>query len=353
MITERASFGKTGLRLPPIVFGSSSLGNLYRELPIAEKRALAAAWFREVNPPVVIDSAGKYGAGLALETIRILLSELEVPGKDVIVSNKLGWKRVPLSGKEPTFEPGIWKGLTHDAVLRIGYRGILECWEQGCELLGPEYAPALVSVHDPDEYLAAAGDVRERAHRRDDLLEAYRALGELKASGAVQAVGVGAKDWTVIREIASMVELDWVMFACSLTVYRHPPELLEFLDRLRARGTAVINSAVFHAGFLTGGEYFDYQKTDPVRDAGLYAWRDRFRAVCGAHGITPEAACMEFALSHPAVNAVAVNTAKQERVAENVALLRARAPEAFWVEMKRAGMIDPAYPYLPVQEVRR
>lgn len=353
MITGKAPFGKTGLRLPPIVFGSSSLGNLYREVSLEDKRALAAAWFREVSPPVVIDSAGKYGAGLALENIRILLEELGIPGKAVIVSNKLGWKRVPLSGSEPEFEPGIWKGLTHDAVQRIGYRGILECWEQGCELLGPEYVPAMVSVHDPDEYLAAAGNARERSQRLEDLMEAYRALRELKVSGAVQAVGVGAKDWTIIREITSMIDLDWIMVACSFTVYRHPPELLEFLDHLHARGIAVINSAVFHAGFLTGGEFFDYRKADPVRDAELFAWRERFRSVCRAHGTAPEAACVEFGLSHPAIAAVAVNTTRPERVAKNAALVRSHAPGAFWAGMKRAGVIDPMYPYLPTQEAGR
>ena len=54
------------------------------------------------------------------------------------------------------FEPGVWMGLEHDAVQRISYDGILECWDEGCRLLGDAYKPRLASVHDPDEYLAAA-----------------------------------------------------------------------------------------------------------------------------------------------------------------------------------------------------
>ena len=54
------------------------------------------------------------------------------------------------------------------------------------------------------------------------------------------------------------MDLDWVMFACSLTVYSPPPELIEFIAHLHARGVGMINSAVFYAGFLTGGRWFDY-----------------------------------------------------------------------------------------------
>ena len=34
-----------------------------------------------------------------------------------------------------------------------------------------------------------------------------------------RGVGVGSKDWRVIRDLADKVDLDWVMLACSFTVY--------------------------------------------------------------------------------------------------------------------------------------
>jgi D-threo-aldose 1-dehydrogenase len=37
------------------------------------------------------------------------------------------------------------------------------------------------------------------------------------------------------RQIAAEVELDWVMFANSLTIYNHPKELLEFMEELRIK----------------------------------------------------------------------------------------------------------------------
>lgn len=332
-----------GVHLPPILFGTSALGNLYQVLPDETKLDTLREMFRRAPAPVALDSAGKYGAGLSLETIGRCLRELGIAPGEVLISNKLGWFRVPLRGPEPTFEKDIWIDIGHDATSRISYDGILACYEQGNELLGGAYTPALVSVHDPDEYLAAVGDPAAREQRWQDILGAYRALHELKRDGAVQAVGVGSKDWRVIRALADAVELDWVMLACSLTLYTHPPELREFCASLHQRDVAIINSAVFNAGFLTGGEWFDYRKPDPVADAALFQWRERFLAVCREFDVKPADACVRFSFEVPGVVAVALNTSKPARIEENVASVSADIPAAFWDRMKEASLIAPDF----------
>lgn len=345
-LTAKRQLGRTGIAVPPIIFGTSAFGNLFRAIPYEEKRRIAEEWFERVEPPVVLDSAGKYGAGLSLETIGRLLGELGVENDEVVISNKLGWKRVPLQASEPTFEPGAWFDIDNDAVQAISYSGIMECWQQGCELLGEGFRPALASVHDPDEYLAAATDEVERGRRFENVLEAYRALAELRLAGEIQGVGVGAKDWRTIREISERVDLDWVMFACSFTVYTHPAELIHLIEELSARGIGIVNSAVFNAGFLIGGDYFDYRKPDPAADAGLFTWREHFFELCERHRVKPADACVEFGLSLPEIAAVALNTGRAERVRENVESVEARAPAGFWSEMKEAGLVDRHYPHL-------
>lgn len=335
--------GQTGVHIPRLVFGTSCLGNLYEALPAATKLEISRQWFQHVPAPVALDCAGKYGAGLALEVIGDNLRALGVPAERVVISNKLGWLRTPLRTPEPTFEPGIWAGLKHDAVQRISYAGVQECWEQGCELLGEPYRPQLVSVHDPDEYLAAASSMDDRRRRLDDILDAYRALGELKQRGAVRAIGVGAKDWRVIQAIDAAVALDWVMLANSLTIYRHPPELLEFVSSLAARGIGVINSAVFHAGFLVGGRFFDYRPASPENpaDGPLFAWREKFLNLCHRHDVEPDVACVQFALAPPGVVAVAMNTSDPAKIQRNAAAVQAVVPDAFWDEAKAQGIIRP------------
>ena len=184
--------------LPRVIFGTSSLGNLFAEPTHAEKKAVVEQ-ILEANAPAtpVFDSAGKYGAGLALEELGACLAELGVAPERVLISNKLGWKRVPLTTPEPTFEPGAWVNLKNDAVQAISYEGILECYEQGNGLLG-KYEARIVSVHDPDEYLSAAADDADLQARKADVLGAYKALAELKAAGKVDSIGVGAKDISVI-----------------------------------------------------------------------------------------------------------------------------------------------------------
>ena len=340
--------GKTGLRIPPIVFGTSALGNLYQAYSDETKLAILREMVSGTDLPVVLDSAGKYGAGLALEVIGNGLRALGVPPEQVIISNKLAWLRTPLRGAEPTFEKGVWFGLQHDAEAAVSYQGILRCWEQGCELLGAPYRPHLVSVHDPDEVLAAATSPGQRQAVMDDIVGAYRALHELQRQGQVGPIGVGAKDWRVVRELADLVELDWVMLACSLTVFHHPPEVLALVASLRERGIGIINSAVFHAGFLTGGKFFDYRELSPQNpaDRPLFVWRDKFHALCRQHEVLPAAACVRFAMSPPGVAAIALNTSRPEQVQRNRALASADIPVAFWAAMKDARLISSDYPYL-------
>jgi D-threo-aldose 1-dehydrogenase len=340
ILKERTQLPKSGISIPTLIFGSSALGNLYQELPRATKRDIVSDWFRCVDAPVCVDTAGKYGAGLALEELGNALRSLKIQPENVVISNKLGWKRVPLAGPEPTFEPGVWKKLSHDAVQQLSYEGILECWEQGNELLGEPYSASLLSVHDPDEYLAAGDSPKSRAERMDDLKGAYGALEELRREGRASAIGVGAKEWRIIREIVEKTKLDWVMLADSLTVHTHPVELLRFVEELNSAGIFVINSAVFNSGFLVGGGYFDYKPVSRESHPDLFRWRDQFEQVCQSFAVSPADACVEFSLAPRAVSAVAMNTSKPERVAKNAESVTKRAPAEFWEEMARQGLVS-------------
>ncbi|QDS90281.1 Pyridoxal 4-dehydrogenase [Rosistilla ulvae] len=344
---QRQLFGKTGLRIPPVVFGSTSLGNLFAEVPDEAKQQVVAEWFRRVEAPVFIDSAGKYGAGMSLEIIGRELSRLNIDPADVVISNKLAWTRQPLVGDEPTFEPGAWFGLTHDARQEISYEGILRCYHQGNELLG-DYQAGLVSVHDPDEYLAAATDPADRKQRWHDIEEAYRALGELRSDGKVLGVGVGAKDWTSIRDVCDRVDLDWVMLANSLTIMKHPPELLAFIEQLDEAGVGILNAAVFNAGFALGGKFYDYRVVtgESAEDRELLDWRQRFQTACQRFDVAPAAACLEFARSVPGIQAVAISSSSPHNIARTVAAVDGAAPPSFWSHLKEMHVIDPSFPFL-------
>jgi D-threo-aldose 1-dehydrogenase len=345
---EYKALGKTGLQVPPIVFGTSALGNLYTALDDDTKLNIVSECMMYMQKPVVFDCAGKYGAGLALEMLGTCLKKLNVGPDDVIISNKLGWVQTPLTTPEPTFEKGVWQNLKHDAVQKISYDGIIECWEQGNELLGGNYKPQLVSVHDPDEYINQAKDPKEREALFNHILDAYKALADLKAQNKVKAIGVGAKDWHIIEKISLYVNLDWAMFANSLTILKHPPELLRFMDSLHEQEVGIINSAVFNAGFLTGGDFFDYQliKPDTEQNKAIFKWREDFFAICKKHNVLPSIACVNFGMTPPGVVAISLNTSNPKRVKDNIASVVSEVPEAFYAEMVKEGLISNDYPYL-------
>ena len=314
------------MKLTPVIFGTSCLGNLYKSIPMETKVAIAAEWFKAFERPV-IDSAGKYGAGLSLECIGKALKALGKKNGDLTISVKLGWRRSRRldPGEEPTFEPGAWAGLEYDAVQDISYDGIMRCHAEAKDLLGG-FAINLVSVHDPDEYLAAG-------NAKEDVIGAYRALFELKARGEAESVGIGSKDWRVIEMLwRDGVKFDWAMFACQPTLLVHPPELISFVDELKAAGVTLIDSAVFNGGFLIGSDMLDYRKADPEKDAAAFAFRSCYLELCRRYGLDPAAPAVEYAY-RLGFDAVALNTASPHRILKNAAYANAKAPEAFWREL--------------------
>ena len=354
-------------KLSPIVFGTSCLGNLYREIPFETKVEIAAEWFKAFNRPV-IDSAGKYGAGLSLECIGKALKALGKKNGDLTISVKLGWRRSrrlrrlgdkpPYQFEEPTFEPGAWKGIEYDAMQDISYDGILRCYEEAKDLLGG-FPINLVSVHDPDEYLFHAGAPRARGIprakraakraqcgvRRDDedsafslalceIKDAYRALFELKARGDVESVGIGSKDWHAIEMLwREGVRFDWAMFACQPTILVHPPELISFVNELKSAGVTLIDSAVFNGGFLLGSDMLDYRKADPEKDSAAFAFRERYLGLCRRYGLDPAAPAVQYAY-RLGFDSVALNTSSPKRIIQNASYASVSVPDNFWREIE-------------------
>jgi D-threo-aldose 1-dehydrogenase len=174
-------------------------------------------------------------------------------------------------------------------------------------------------------------------------------LQKLKSEGEVVGVGVGAKDWTSIRELGKYCDFDWVMFANSFTVMQHPKELETFMSELADKQIAIINSALFHGGFLLGGEYFDYRLLQPgaAEDRSRLDWRSKFQTICERHKVTPFDAGVAFGAAHPAVNAIALSSGRADRVPTHVAVLKKNIPNELWVDLKDAGLIRRDLSMLP------
>ena len=189
-------------------------------------------------------------------------------------------------------------------------------------------------------YLNSAKDASELESRRNNVLGAYKALTELKAAGKVDSIGVGAKDISAVDFISDHVQLDWAMLACSVTPYTHSEAAKALLKKLGGQGVKVVNSAVFNSGFLVGGEYFDYRKVTVETDPEIFAWRDKFLALCSAFSVDPPSVCVQFSFLFPEIVAVALNTDDPQRVRSNIQLANAVIPDEFWARMRTDGLIN-------------
>jgi D-threo-aldose 1-dehydrogenase len=111
---------------------------------------------------------------------------------------------------------------------------------------------------------------------------------------------------------------------------------------MESKGVYVINSAVFHSGFLVGSDYYDYrlvEKGDPKNDA-LFKWREEFFEVCRKFNVKPAQACVQFALNVPGVKSIALNTTDVKRVKENLEMANTEIPVEFWEALQSKGLIQ-------------
>ena len=120
------------------------------------------------------------------------------------------------------------------------------------------------------------------------------------------------------------------------------------MQSLHGKNISIINSAVFHAGFLIGGQFFDYRliRPDTEENKAIFRWREDFFALCAKHGISPAVACVSFATTAPGVVSIALNTSKPLHIKSNVASVVTKVPAAFWAEMKANNLIARDYPFL-------
>lgn len=302
--TGRRLLGTTGLRVPPVVFGTRSLVADDGRMSDVAQLELVSAWFDHVAPPVWVSAADT-------EPIARFLARLEIPPADVVFIRSIDWQ-----------EFGQIAG-------------------SGRYQIGNLFRPRLLSLRAVDDYLAAAASPDDRQRRLDELRAACQALAELKGQRDIDGVGVEARDPRAIAEIASNVPFDWVALGGVPSVMRYSHELLACLTQLAERKIAVIDVGLLHGGFLTGGPALDGRMTDTTSDIDrpVIAWRKSFVALCGAHGISPLAACVQFSLALPSVVAVSLDVSHADCVADAVAATMTPVPTQFWASLEEEGLV--------------
>ena len=300
--TEKRPLGRTGLRVTPICFGTTGLGDMpdtygYSVEAERAKRTLEAIFEGSVN---FIDTSRIYGVGRSETRIGEVVRERGLPD-GMVVSTKLD--------RDPN---------THVFDANQARRSI----EESLKALGLEKID-LLHLHDPEHAASFAA-----ATGRDG------ALGELfriKEEGLATAVGLAAGRTDLMLPLLRQWDFDAIITHNRFTLAnRNAEEMLAFAA---TRGIAVLNAAPYAGGVLAKGS-LDYHRYvyQEASDAALAPIR-RIEAVCARHGVPPGAAALQFSMRDPRVASTVCGVSKPERVRQTLEWASFPIPDPCWAEL--------------------
>ncbi len=327
--------GRSGLSLPRLGLGGAGLGELFVRVPEPEADALlATAYERGIR---YFDTAPWYGRGKSEHRIGRFL--WDKPRDAVIVSTKVGrifHRRADPS--RPVSDQWL-NGLPFEHRFDYGYDGIMRSFEDSLTRLGLDSVDMLL-IHDLDAW--HHGDDAAVTRHLDDLSRSgWRALDELRRTGAVKAVGAGINLCGLTGAFLDRMPLDVFLVALRLTLMEHAAFVAEEMPRLRSEGVGVVVGGVFSSGIgATGarpGALFNYAPADEAALARARA----VEAVCASHGVPLAAASLQFPLRVPGVASVIPGAVAASQWSEIDGWFRLPVPEALWTDLAAAGLIAP------------
>jgi D-threo-aldose 1-dehydrogenase len=314
-------------------FGGAPLGNMHRALGEDEADAtVTAAWDAGLR---YFDTAPLYGHGLSEARIGRLLAGK--PRDQFLLSTKVG--RL-LEACAPGDEGGGIYRSTPALKVRFDYSadGVRRSLDASLERLGLDRVDVLY-VHDLEPRTHGGRDAYE-ACWRELLGGGWRALDDLRAAGAVAAIGLGVNEAAPCLRMLAELDPDLFLLAGRYTLLEQAP-LRDLMPACERRAVGVVVGGPFNSGVLVrDGGSFDYAAA-PAQVLGKV---ERLRAVCMRQGVSLPAAALQFASAHPAVVSVIPGGQTPGEVAANVALMDAAIPRALWDELKADGLLDPAAP---------
>ncbi|MCY3996808.1 MAG: aldo/keto reductase [Rhodobacter sp.] len=331
LFRERRKISDTSLELPAFGMGTAHLGELYGTVEEDVSQAtFDAAWNAGVR---YYDTAPWYGRGLAEHRLGGYLRTK--PRGGFFVTTKVGRTlhrpRVP-----KTFDRGPWTGgLNFEVRFDYSYDGIMRSYEQALQRLALDTVDALV-IHDLDSIFH--DDETIERHSRNLSETGMKALGELKSSGDIQAIGMGINMKEQLADLAQKVDLDFALVAMPYTLIDQD-SLHAGMKACLDRGVSVIVGAPFASGILATGSAGAAHYNYGAADQSIIEKVQKIEDVCAAHGVSLQAAALQFPMAHPAAASIIPGAAKPEELLANVAFIDDEIPSQFWAELKSKKLI--------------
>ena len=330
--------GSTDIEVSTLGVGGTGFGNMYEAITDEQSTAVVQ---RAIESGLnYFDTAPLYGQGLS-ET-RLGRAFQTVPRDSFFVSSKVGWRLQPLAAGEDV--TALFPG-SRKAKIEMDYsvQGIRDSIEGSLERLQLDHIDILL-MHDPDEGQSTGEAFEDKYNHFEEAMEnAFPILSDMRDQGLVKAIGLGMNQWQMLAQFAQAGQFDCFLLAGRYTLLEQSP-LAEFLPMCQEKGISIIIGGPYNSGILaTGaieGTHYNYQEPPPQ----ILQKVKGMEAMCIRHGITLQAAALQFPLGHSAVAAVIPGMKSVAEVQQNLANMAMDIPSDFWAELKDRVLVDPDSP---------
>jgi len=270
---ETRLLGRTGLRLPILSFGASSLGQEFRSVNLDDAlRSVRVALDGGLN---FIDTSPFYGRGMS--EVMLGLALRDVPRESYTLCTKLGrydLQHFDFSAKR-----------VHESV------------DVSLHRLGTDHLD-IVLCHDI-EFVEMSQIVEET----------LPALRKIQKSGKVRFIGISGYPMKAFRYVLERADLD-----CALSYNQYTLQNTRFADDLvpllEERGIGAMNAGPFSARLLTNAPLPKWLKEpEEVKDAAR-----RAAAHCAAKGVDLAQLALQFSIANPAIATTVAGSANPENI---------------------------------------
>jgi D-threo-aldose 1-dehydrogenase len=328
--SEKKKFGRTGLEVSTMGFGSAPIGNQFRNVPEEDARAvIKGAWDAGLR---YFDTAPMYGHGLSEHRLGEALRAY--PRNDYVLSSKVGrlLKPVPEGGLTSFF----WVNMPpFEVVHDYSYDGVMRSFEDSMQRMGVSRFDILF-IHDIDVF--SHGPEMQKVHFRTAMDSGYKALEKLRSEKLVSAIGVGCNEWQVCEAALRERDFDCFLLAGRYTLLEQDA-LESFLPLCEERNVAIVLGGGFNSGILaTGavkGAHYNYSEADET----ILARVRKIEAVCKRFDVPLAAAALQFVLAHPSIPTNIPGTRTKAHLDQNIALIERPIPSDFWAALKKEGLV--------------
>lgn len=269
---QTRSLGNTGLKLPVLSFGASSLGQEFRNVDINEAlRTVRVALDCGMN---FIDTSPYYGRGMSEVLLGVALRD--VPRDAYLLGTKLG---------------------RYDAAhFDFSAKRVIESVDVSLHRMGVEYLDICL-CHDI-----------EFVDMQQIIDETLPALRKVQQQGKVRFVGVSGYPMKMFRFVLDRAPLDVMLSYNHYTLQN--TMLADLVPYLKSKNVGIMNAAPFSARLLTSAPLPKWHKATPrVREIARQAAEH-----CAARGSDIAKLALQFSISHPDLSTCVTGSADPDRV---------------------------------------